>query len=310
VPEDEEIPAIPQDARANGLVLATTGPWAFTELDGAELRCRIDERLMVGRSSVLAPGDRVYVEPEGDTHFVRGLGERRSRLSRPSAGAGRVREQVIAANIDLLVIVASVARPPFRHGLVDRYLVAAQAGGVQPLLCVNKIDLTDRPPEEVADYESLGLGVVYTSCETGEGLSELRQRLQGQLSVFAGHSGVGKTTILNRLAPELDLETAEVSDHSEKGRHTTTVARLYDIGDDIRIVDTPGIRQLGLWGVDEREIGFYFQDLAEWAAHCKFRDCTHTHEPECAVRDAVEKGRISRLRYDSYRRIRDSLAGD
>jgi ribosome biogenesis GTPase len=214
---------------------------------------------------------------------------------------------VFAANVDVLVVVASAAKPAFKPGLVDRYLIAAEVGGVEAVLCFNKVDLVDAEPPELQAYRDLGVHVIKTSCETGEGLNELRAALRGKMSIFAGHSGVGKSSLLNALQPDLDLETREISEATKKGKHTTTTARLYQLDDGIRVIDTPGIRALGLWEVSPEEVAYYFPEIAEHGAGCKFRDCTHTHEPKCAVREAVETGAISRHRFESFQRIRESL---
>jgi len=159
----------------------------------------------------------------------------------------------------------------------------------------------------VAQYRELGLPVLNTSCKTGAGIEALRQALKGKLSVLAGHSGVGKSSLLNVMDPGLDIETREITETTEKGRHATSTSRLYELADGIRIIDTPGTRRLGVWGVSSEELAFYFPEMERLAADCRFRNCTHTHEPGCAVRQAVEVGDIARLRYNSYLRIRESL---
>jgi len=308
VPEgDEEAPGIPEGVAPNGVVVAALGPRAVVKMAGEETLCRVDERLCVGRASALSPGDDVWVEPDQDTHFVRAVGSRRSKLSRVATRGGRVEEQVIAANVDLLVIVASILQPRLKPGLVDRYLIAAEAGGVQPLLCIHKTDLAAEEPEAVSIYRDIDLEVVNTSCVTGEGIEALRGALCQKLSVLAGHSGVGKSSLINALAPGLDIETREVSDYNEKGKHTTSSSRLYEIPGGIHIIDTPGIRRLGVWGVSHAELAFYFPEMEALAAGCRFRDCTHTHEPDCAVRAAAEAGNLPERRYQSYLRIRESL---
>ena len=288
-------------------MVSIAGPWASVQMGDEEPLCRIDERMMFGRSSVLAPGDEVFVEPEEDALFIRASAPRRTKLSRPAIQGGRVREQIIAANVDVLVIVASVLRPRFKPGLVDRYLVAAGVGGVTPLLCINKLDLVEEEPKEIAVYREVGLQVIATSCLTGDGIEELHDALRGKLSVLAGHSGVGKSSILNAMDASLDIRTREVSDYSEKGKHTTSASRLYNLPGGVRVIDTPGIRELGLWGVSHEELTFFFPEIEALAPQCRFRNCTHTHEPECAVRGAVDAGEITRLRYESYRRIHESL---
>ena len=298
----------PSTDNPNAVVVSHSGQWAFVKLDdGAERTCIIDERIIEGESKLLAPGDRVRVEQVEDGWFVRGIAERRTRLSRLAHEQARVTEQIIAANVDLLVIVAAAKRPRFKPGIVDRYLIGAEVGGVEPLLCVNKMDLVEKEPDQVALYRELGLQVFPTSCETGEGIAELKEALVGACSVLAGHSGTGKSSLLNAMAPELDIEVSEVSKATEKGRHTTTAARLYGLPGDVRIIDTPGTRKLGIWGVSHEELAFYFPEMERLTPECRFNDCSHTHEPDCAVRVAVEAGDIPRLRYESYLRIRESL---
>ncbi len=289
---------------ANGLVVSPYGQLAYVKHEGAEYLSRVSEH--VGGGASLAPGDLVAVTFQGGELVVTGLAPRRTKLSRLANTRGSQFEQVIAANIDRLIIVAAAAKPNFKRGMVDRYLISAQVGDVEPFLCVNKMDLVEQEPEEVATYRELGVPVVLTSCADGRGLDALRSWFEGKLSVLAGASGVGKSSILNVLNPELSLETHEVSGYNEKGRHTTTTARLYEF-DSIRIIDTPGIRKLGIWGVTPEELAFYFPEMAEYAQACRFRDCTHIHEPGCAVLQAVEEGVIPSHRYGSYLRIRESI---
>ncbi|MCF6284454.1 MAG: ribosome small subunit-dependent GTPase A, partial [Candidatus Hydrogenedentes bacterium] len=279
----------------------------FVLKDGTEELCLIDVRLKEGKSTLLASGDQVYVEQEAEKWVVRGIGPRSSRLSRPGHEHDRLDEQVFAANIETLVIVAAAADPPFRTGLVDRYLIAAEVGGVTPIICVNKIDLVDEDPPALKDYEALGFQVIRTSCESGEGLDALRAVLGGKLSILSGHSGVGKSTLLNVLDKDLEVHTQEVSGVSHRGRHTTTASRLYKLEGNIRIIDTPGIRALGVWGVSPEEVAWFFPDLAELGEACRFRNCSHTHEPDCAVVAALDEGRLTPWRYDSYLRIRGSM---
>ena len=295
------------DCEPNALVIAHSKKWGFVSKDGAELLCRIDDNLGGDRATVIAPGDQVYVENEGDIPWIRGVAVRKSKLSRPGAGHATASEQVIAANVDHLIVVAAAADPPFRPGLVDRYLIAAQTGGIEPLLCISKMDLVPGPPEELELYKGLGIRTFCVSCLTGAGLDEMRVALRGTTSVLSGHSGVGKSSLLNKLDPELRLHTQPISGHTGRGQHTTTGGRLYELAGETLIIDTPGIRALGLWEVTPEEVSFYFPDLAEHAASCKFRDCTHTHEPECAVRTAAESGDLNPARVASYLRIRASI---
>lgn len=306
-----ESQALPTDFEPNALVISHSKKWAFVLKDGQEELCLIDEHLKEGSATLLAPGDEVLVEPDEEKWVVRGVGPRRTRLSRPGHEHDHLDEQVFAANIDTLVIVTAAADPPFRPGLVDRYLIAAEVGGVTPIICVNKMDLLEGgEPPELKDYEALGFQVVRTSCETGAGLEALRVALAGKLSILSGHSGVGKSSLLNALDQDLEVHTQEVSGVSHRGRHTTTASRLYELERGIRIIDTPGIRALGVWGVSPEEVAWFFPDLAELGVGCHFRNCSHTHEPGCAVTAALEGGQLTPWRYDSYIRIRQSMEAE
>lgn len=293
------------DCTPNGVVISPYGVLAFTLFNGEEAVCRVDDSLTNGKTSFLAPGDRVVVESTEDEPVITAVAKRTSKLSRPAIEKGR--EQVFAANIDLLVIVVAAKKPKIKVGLVDRYLIAADMGGVSPVLCVNKMDLVNEVPEVAAGYASVGVPVFPTSCETGEGIDALREYIAGKQSVFAGHSGVGKSSLVNAMIPDADIETQTVSDQTEKGRHTTTSSRMFIMDDDTRIIDTPGIKQLGLWQMEADEVGLYFPEIAEAAEGCRFRNCTHEKEPDCAVIAAVASGAIQERRYRSYLRIRESL---
>lgn len=302
--------SLPTDFTSNGVVISHSKKWAFVQIGEEERLCTIDERLKESDATLLAPGDHVLVELEGDDAIVRGVSPRKSALFRPANAHARVKQQVLAANVDVLIVMAAAADPPFRPGLVDRYLIAAQVCDVTPLLCVNKMDLVDAEPVELNTYRELGIEVFTTSCESGTGVDALRKRLHNTVSVMSGHSGVGKSTLLNKLDANLRVHTQEVMESTGRGKHTTTGSRLYELQNNILIIDTPGIRALGLWQISPEEVGFYFPDIAEASAGCQFRNCTHTHEPKCGVKVAVESGDLHKARYDSYLRIRASLESD
>jgi ribosome biogenesis GTPase / thiamine phosphate phosphatase len=293
------------DIEANATVICPYGALAFVDHEGSELLCRVDDALMAGKTSILAPGDKVLVEGEAENWLVKKVRPRTSHLTRPAVGTAR--EQVIAANVDLLVAVVAVAQPEPKPGLIDRFLILAERGGIIPLICVNKTDLPPSEPLDLAAYERLGIPIARTSCKTGDGLGALEQHLRGKLSVFAGHSGVGKSSLINALDPTLRIATGQVSDSTEKGRHTTTASRLHHLDGHTRIIDTPGLREVGLWQIGPQEVAQYFPEIDEIAQACRFRDCSHEHEPGCAVREAVKEGRIPALRFQSYLRIRKSL---
>jgi ribosome biogenesis GTPase len=280
--EGETIGNIPE-----ATVAAVLGAICEIVVDGGRRRIRT-------RGRAVAPGDRVLYSRHGVEHIL----PRRTVLARYT-GSGRG-ERVLAANIDAVVLVASFGNPPLRPGLIDRYLIAIARGGAQPLICVNKSDQsTAQERALIAPYEALEIPVLLCSAHTGEGLEDLRRQLAAKLCVFTGHSGVGKSSLLNALSPRLALETAEVSGATGKGRHTTTAASLHEIGDGIRVIDTPGIREFGVQPLPADEVA----EFAAYAPLCRFRDCTHTHEPECAVKAAVASGRIPEIRYEAYRKL-------
>ena len=254
-------------------------------------------------------GDRVSLSPvEGgdqDTAWqVESIAPRGRCLWRSSR---RRSDQLIAANVDRICVMVAVEPPP-REGLVDRYLVAAEWEEIPAVIVLNKIDLPGADPliSEFTQFVQIGYQLCPISAETGEGVEELRRLLTSGTTVIAGHSGVGKTTLLNRLLPGLDLSTAELSDATGKGRHTTSVAVAFPFEEGI-VVDTPGIREFGLVRGGAEELSTGFREFVPYLGACRFGDCAHRTEPGCAVRAAVEGGEIHGRRYESYLRIRESL---
>ncbi|HTO51838.1 MAG TPA: ribosome small subunit-dependent GTPase A [Myxococcota bacterium] len=254
------------------------------------------------RELALAVGDRVTFDP------VRGalvdVLPRRTQLARLRT-FGKPRPQVIAANVDRLAIVTSVANPPFKSGAVDRFLLAAHAGGLEAVLVVNKLDLLGAEAvldEEIRAYEGI-VPVFAVSAARGSGLETLRSALARSTTVFAGHSGVGKSSLLNALEPELRLETGEVSAKWDRGRHTTSRAAYLRLAGDAVVIDTPGVREIGTGPVDPDLLGLVYPDIALLAAGCRFRDCRHGAEPGCAVRLAVQEKRLRPARLASYQRL-------
>jgi len=249
----------------------------------------------------VAPGDFVALA-EGQR--VKRILPRRTFLSRPDPNNPRV-EKVVAANMDVVVIVAAVANPPLHPGIIDRYLIAIERGGADAAICVNKVELGDgREIEEaLLPYRSLPAPIVVCSAHTGAGIDDLRAVISGKLCVFVGHSGVGKSSLLNALLPGAGAATGGVNDISGKGRHTTTRSQIYDLACGARVIDTPGIREFGLWKLDPAEVRLYFHDFDDAAAQCRFKDCSHLHEPDCMVRAQVEAGLIAPARYYRYKSI-------
>jgi ribosome biogenesis GTPase len=225
---------------------------------------------------------------------------------------------VIVANVDQLVIVSSAAEPRLKPNLIDRLLVTAERARIRPVICINKIDLVNSTEllPLVGVYGQLGYQVLLTSTVTGTGINRLRQALVGQQSVLTGQSGVGKSSLLNAVEPGLGRRVREVSQETQKGRHTTTTAELIKLliaecraqhaetPTQSYVVDTPGIRQFELWDVIPEEVAGYFRDIRPYVSQCRFPDCTHTHEDDCAVKDAVADGMIDTRRYESYMQIR------
>ena len=282
----------------DGLIIKAQSGFFTVHTDGGDFTCRVRGRLKKKRrdTDLIAIGDRV-------------------RISLIEDGSGMIeeiaeREQVIVANPDQVVFVFSCAEPAPRLRMLDRLLVGAEVQRIPVIVCANKIDLVSRQEAQslFGIYHEIGYPVLYTSAITGEGVDELRDALEGKLSALVGPSGTGKTSLLNVIQPGLGLRVREVSQAARKGRkgrHTTVVPQLVPLDMGGWVADTPGLRALALFDVDPEELDAYFPDIAPLVAHCRFSDCTHTVELDCAVIQAVEDGRVSRHRYESYVRLRD-----
>lgn len=286
-----------------GLIVAHYGVTTEVEDDtGAIVRCHKRSNL-----PPLVTGDRVLWQPDPrDSGVIVACEERGSLLSRPDT-RGQLRP--VAANIDRIIIVAAPA-PRTPVNLIDRYLVAAAHHGIHPIIVLNKSDRLEQAPEmarELEEYHALGYETRQLSAQTEAGMAEIRALVATGNSVFVGQSGVGKSSIIAALLPAESIRVADISDATGKGRHTTTTARLYHIPGGGNLIDSPGIREFGLWHIDSEALFDGFPELANLAGHCKFRDCSHEIEPGCAVRRAVETGAILERRYRSFLAIRDSL---
>lgn len=312
--EDESgtwmLPDIDRAVCRLGRVLRVQGLHSMVQDEaGAQVRCatrRLLKTLASEQRHIVAAGDIVWFRPDGQKEgIIERVEPRRGIISRNSRG----RQHVLVANVDQVVIVTSAAEPRLKPNLIDRLLVTAEKARIRPVICINKIDLihaADLMPL-VGVYSQLGYEVQLVSAAIGQGIGRLRDRLRDAESVVTGQSGVGKSSLLNVVEPGLELRVQTVSDESQKGRHTTTTAELIPLSFGGYVVDTPGIRQFQLWDVIPEEVAEFFRELRPYVSRCRFPDCTHTHEADCAVKDAVADGWIDTRRYESYVQIR---AGD
>jgi ribosome biogenesis GTPase len=298
-----EMPAADPETCLPGRVLRVHGLASVVQTEnGREFRCAIRRRLKnlaTDERNIVATGDRVWIRPAlNDEGFIERVEPRHGCLTR----ASRKREHVLVANVDQLVIVMALVEPALKPHLIDRYLASAEQGKISPILCLNKADLVD--PAEfqpiVGFYSQLGIPTFLTSATAGLGIDRLRKLLKDRQTVFSGQSGVGKSSLLNAVQPELGLHVRAVSDVNEKGKHTTTTASLLPLTFGGWVVDTPGIRQFELWDIIPEEVEGFFPEFRPYVHLCGFPDCTHTHEDNCAVKNAAALRYISQARYFSY----------
>ena len=301
-----------------GLILKSQSGFFWVQTEAGVFVCQIRGKLKQHRkaSDLAAIGDRVEIslQPDGNgmIESVAPRGRVLSRRATSGSGRGGARagesgaEQVIVANADQVVFVFACARPAPHLRMLDRFLVVAEANGLPAVICANKLDLVSLEAGQALFglYAKLGYAVVYTSAENGAGLDDLRARLAGKVSVLSGPSGVGKSSLLNALQPGLGLQAKAISQATFKGRHTTVYSELLPLVGGGYVADTPGIRSLGLWDVQPEELDAYFVEIEPFVDQCEFNDCTHVHEPGCAVLEAVKNGAIAPSRYESYRRLR------
>jgi ribosome biogenesis GTPase len=282
-----------------------------SDLDGRTFECTLRGVLRTlardSRNAVVT-GDRVVFRPEGDVHqgVIERVEPRHGTLARQSQG----KEHILVANIDQILIVASAASPELKTNLIDRYLVNAEVHEIPAVICINKVDLVDiQTLQSVAAlYSRLGYQVILTSIVNGHGIADLRKSFTGRETAVSGQSGVGKSSLLNAVDSDLNLDTSDVSDWSQKGRHTTRRAHLLPLKSGGWVADTPGIRQFTQWDLGLEEIDGYFIEFRSFIPYCRFPDCSHIHEKDCGVLDAVSAGLITQKRYDSYLRMREEDA--
>ena len=303
----------------HGLVIRNTGSW-YTVLsdDGTmwEARAKGNFRLRGIRSTnPVAIGDRVTFHAVESEALITDIDERKNYVIRRATNLSK-QSHILAANVDQCFLIVTLRQPETATTFIDRFLASAEAYRIPVILIFNKTDLlTDRDDRELLSgmchlYKTVGYECRCVSAETGEGIEELRPLMEGKVTLLSGNSGVGKTTLINRLFPHLHLRTAEISDMYNTGRHTTTFSEMYGIGDSGFIIDTPGIKGFGTFDMEREEVGHYFKEIFKTSAQCRFNNCTHTHEPGCAVRAAVERHDISESRYASYLSMLDDKDED
>jgi ribosome biogenesis GTPase len=299
-----------------GLVIKSTGSWYTVKDDeGARFECKIKGNLRFKDLKTTNPvtiGDMVVFEHLAKDNVSRKMNlgliyaveERKNYIIRKSQNLSK-QAHIIAANVDQAFLVATVSYPVTTTTFMDRYLASAEAYRIPVILVFNKIDLFD--DEQMATlrewtdtYRNIGYLCIHTSMVNQSGIEDLTELLKGKISVFNGHSGVGKSTIINTIQPGLNLRTSEISDSHERGKHTTSHSELFELDFGGYIIDTPGIKAFGMLEMDSREISHYFKEIFKISSLCQYNNCSHTHEPGCAVKSAVEKGEISESRYISY----------
>lgn len=301
-----------------GRVISIASEGITVDADGRLIQCQLRGILKKEKTqlkNLVVVGDFVRFEwlsdNEGAISYVE---PRTSVLSRADTLSQR-KEHLIAANIDQVLITTSIGVPVLRVSLVDRYIIATQKEGMNPIIVVNKIDLLEMQSQHdnevyqecVRAYKKAGIPLISVSTFTGEGLTELREAMKDRTSVFAGQSGVGKSSLINAVTG-LDLPIGDTVDKTKKGSHTTTTAQLIPLSFGGWCIDTPGIKSFGLWSLKQEDIQAYYDEIFELSPGCKYPNCQHLHEPDCAVKEAVDKGLISHLRYDSYQSLMASLA--
>ena len=298
------------DRKFTATVVRATGSWYDVLHDGETVRCRIRGRLRlkgVRSTNPVVGGDEVACEAdEGGDYVIADILPRRNYVIRRASNLSK-ESHIIAANVDQALLMASLRSPETPTEFVDRFLVTCEAYKVPVTILLSKLDLQDA--EAVAEfravYEGAGYRVLAVSGREGRGVEEVCELLAGRTTLVSGNSGVGKSTLIQAIDPSLDIRTGEISESHHKGRHTTTFSTMYPLAGGGAVIDTPGIKGFGLIDIDEAELWHYFPEMMRVAPACRFYNCTHTHEPGCAVTEAVKAGEIAWPRYESYLKIRD-----
>lgn len=305
----------------NGLVIKNTGSWYVVKTeDGTEINCKIKGNFRlkgIRTTNPVAVGDNVTILPNSDgSAFITAIEPRRNYIIRRASNLSK-EAHIIGANIDQAILIVTLFQPQTSTTFIDRFLATAEAYRVPAVIVINKIDLltADEDTEYLEAitylYRSIGYKVMTVSATTGDGIEELKTLLNGKISLFSGNSGVGKSSIINQLIPDLNLRTAEISTTHNTGMHTTTFSEMFSMPDDNGyIIDTPGVKGFGTIDFNEYEVAHYFPEIFEISQNCKYGNCTHIHEPGCAVLKALNDNIISQSRYTSYLSILDDLNPD
>lgn len=293
----------------HGTVIKSTGSWYQVKTPNEEvIPCRIKGKFRmkgIKATNPIAVGDQVELEVDQDgVGTIHKIQPRKNYIIRKSTNLSK-QVHIIASNIDQLVLVTSIVQPRIALGFVDRILATAEAYSISVTIVFNKLDIydesaLDRLAEVLAIYHPIGYNYCLTSVKTGRGIEEFRQLLAGKTSLLSGHSGVGKSSLINTIEPGLDLKVKDVSGSNEKGQHTTTFAELHNLSIGGSIIDTPGVRSFGIIDFNREHLSHYFPEMRELLGQCKFHNCAHINEPKCAVKEALEEGDISGSRYQNY----------
>ena len=300
------------DSMQKGVVVCATGSWYDVLSDeGAVCKCRIRGRMRlkgVRSTNPIVVGDEVLFVADGEDFVIEELVPRRNYIIRRASNLSK-ESHIIASNIDRAMLVVTLSSPRTAPEFVDRFLITCEAYSIHATILLAKIDLAADKREEVdafrAVYESAGYEVIEISAKYGTGLDRVKEMVAGQTTLVAGNSGVGKSTLIGALEPSLDVRTGEISQSHHKGRHTTTFSTMYPLSGGGSIIDTPGVKGFGLIDIEDAELARYFPDMMRYAPECRYYNCTHVHEPDCAVVKAVERGEIAYSRYESYLKILD-----
>ena len=305
--------------KIQGRVIRARSGFYDVQRDDFTLRCTLrgrikrEQRSEIGRriyADPVAVGDAVtFIQLDDEEGVIEELLPRRTKLSRQYPGKREAVEQVVVANADRVIVIISTRLPDLNLRFLDRFLILAENGGMDAVVCLNKIDLIDSEEQEkmtslFSAYRSLGYEVIYTSTKGSPRVRDLRRAMEGKFSVIVGASGVGKSSLLNAVQPGLGLRVGEVGKKSEKGKHTTTLVELFPLDFGGEVADTPGIREVGLWGIETEDLEHYFPEMEPYLGNCQYNDCSHLGEPGCAVIEAVNAGTISPVRHRSYVALR------